>query len=396
MKEEVKVSIVIPVYNVECYLRECLDSVCNQTYKNIEIICVDDGSTDGSPAILKEYAEKDRRMIVLTQSNAGQAAARNAALEIATGEWVASIDSDDYFNVDAIEKCMQYAHEDVKMIHFGIRWFSDDGRKLNDEWLRMKHSGRIAVDEKLMTQLPCGPCDKFWKQSFLKEVGIKYLSGVKFEDLGYIWQLLSMTDYIYCLPEKIYNYRFRPGSTMKVFCEKKGGRKILDFLEVSRDCLTFWRSRSIRQRLGLSGPAYFELEILNRSRDRIDRWAADEFLHEAWVSIRNMIDEFELGSRLCEFPDLALYYHLPPYAYKRLKSQILHSIPSGQNANNARKEMILLANFNYIYWSYRRFQLLALLTFGKKRRKYKDKKRHFHELLRRCRQIKKEIRKNLS
>ena len=78
-----KVSVIIPVYNVEAYLRECLDSVINQTLRDMEIVCIDDGSTDGSAEILKEYAAKDRRIKVLTQANSGAGAARNAGLAVA-------------------------------------------------------------------------------------------------------------------------------------------------------------------------------------------------------------------------------------------------------------------------------------------------------------------------
>ena len=90
-----KVSVIIPVYNVEKYLKQCLDSVVNQTLKDIEIICVNDGSTDNSLEILEEYAQKDNRIIIISQENQGQSVARNIALEKATGEYVGFVDSDD-------------------------------------------------------------------------------------------------------------------------------------------------------------------------------------------------------------------------------------------------------------------------------------------------------------
>ena len=93
-----KVSVIIPVYNVEAYLRECLDSVLNQALRNIEIICVDDGSTDGSAAILAEYTARDSRVRIVTQKNAGAGAARNAGLALAKGEWLSFLDADDVFD----------------------------------------------------------------------------------------------------------------------------------------------------------------------------------------------------------------------------------------------------------------------------------------------------------
>ena len=94
----IKVSVIIPVYNVEQYLRPCLDSVLNQTLKNIEIICIDDGSTDDSLKILMEYAEKDNRITILKQKNKGAGVARNYGMSIATGEYFLFLDSDDFFS----------------------------------------------------------------------------------------------------------------------------------------------------------------------------------------------------------------------------------------------------------------------------------------------------------
>ncbi len=106
-----KVSVILPVYNVSDYLRQCMDSIVGQTLKDIEIICVDDGSTDDSLAILKEYEAKDQRVKVIQQANAGAGAARNKGLEIATGEYLSFLDSDDFFEPDMLEKAWSKAHE---------------------------------------------------------------------------------------------------------------------------------------------------------------------------------------------------------------------------------------------------------------------------------------------
>ena len=92
-----KISIIIPVYNTEKYLHECLDSVINQTLKDIEIICIDDGSADNSYQVLQGYADKDSRFVILQQENKGAGRARNNGLKNATGEFVAFLDSDDYY-----------------------------------------------------------------------------------------------------------------------------------------------------------------------------------------------------------------------------------------------------------------------------------------------------------
>ena len=106
-----KVSVIIPVYNVEKYLEECLGSILNQTYINIEVICIDDGSTDASLHILQRCASKDERVIVLTQKNLGAACARNLGMSIAKGEYLLFLDSDDVFHPDMIRKAIDKAEK---------------------------------------------------------------------------------------------------------------------------------------------------------------------------------------------------------------------------------------------------------------------------------------------
>lgn len=110
--EQPLVSIVVPIYNTENYLHECLDCLINQTYKNIEIICINDGSKDNSLKILQEYAQKDKRIKVYTQENSGEAATRNRGLELASGKYIAAIDSDDYCSLNFVEECVKVAEKE--------------------------------------------------------------------------------------------------------------------------------------------------------------------------------------------------------------------------------------------------------------------------------------------
>ena len=110
-KKQIKISIIVPVYNVADYIRECLDSLVNQTYQNIEIILVDDGSTDLSGQICDEYAKKDRRIIVFHKTNGGLVSARKAGIRIATGEYVTYVDSDDWININAYEELVKIVIE---------------------------------------------------------------------------------------------------------------------------------------------------------------------------------------------------------------------------------------------------------------------------------------------
>ena len=104
MKEKPLISVIVPVYNVEKYIRECLDSIVNQTYKNLQIILVDDGSSDNSGKICDEFAKKDSRITVVHQENQGAGAAKNTGLELIEGEYFSIIDSDDYIDLSMYEK----------------------------------------------------------------------------------------------------------------------------------------------------------------------------------------------------------------------------------------------------------------------------------------------------
>ena len=106
-----KISVIIPVYNGETYLAQCLDSIIGQTLKEIEIICVNDGSKDRTQQILEKYAEKDSRIQIISQENGGAGAARNAGLRIARGEYLSILDGDDFFEPDMLEKAYKKAKE---------------------------------------------------------------------------------------------------------------------------------------------------------------------------------------------------------------------------------------------------------------------------------------------
>lgn len=125
--ENVKVSVIIPIYNAEKYLHQCMDSIVGQTLREIEIICVDDGSTDHSAEILKEYQDRDQRISVITQENAGAGAARNRGLMEARGEYLSFLDADDFFEVDMLRTAYEKAKEArAQIVVFGSDQYRDD------------------------------------------------------------------------------------------------------------------------------------------------------------------------------------------------------------------------------------------------------------------------------
>ena len=130
------VSVIIPVYNVEKYLNQCLDSVLNQTLQDIEVICVNDSSTDGSLAILEEYAKKDERVAVVTQPNSGAGAARNKGLSLAAGKYLSFLDSDDFFEPDMLELAYNKAEEDKAdfVVFQSDQYYTDKKKFVEVSW----------------------------------------------------------------------------------------------------------------------------------------------------------------------------------------------------------------------------------------------------------------------
>ena len=138
-----KVSVLIAVYNAEKYLTECLDSVCSQTLQDIQIICIDDCSTDSSLKILQQYAERDKRIhIIRLEENVGQAIARNRGLQIADGEYIMMLDSDDWLALDAIEKAYNSitSAEDIDCALFDLCYYYQDKQKIERRLNRTKHT----------------------------------------------------------------------------------------------------------------------------------------------------------------------------------------------------------------------------------------------------------------
>ena len=121
------VSVIVPVYNTAPWLRRCLDSICAQIYRNLEILCVNDGSTDNSAEILAEYAAKDARIKVIEQQNAGVSAARNKATAMALGEWVSYVDSDDWLEPDILEKVVALIEPEVDVVSHSVVMEWEDG-----------------------------------------------------------------------------------------------------------------------------------------------------------------------------------------------------------------------------------------------------------------------------
>ena len=221
--ERKKISIIIPAYNIEGYLGKCLDSVLKQTYQNLEVIVVDDGSTDKTTEILDKYAEKDTRIVAVHQKNQGVSAARNHGLDLATGELIGFVDGDDIIEPDMYEILVKILEEKkVDIAHCGYQMVFpnrvDYYYGTGEEFYLDKNSG---VYELLKgTKIEPGLCNKLYKAELFKNIRLPV--GVKINEdlLCNFWLFMEAKDSFFVdLPK--YHYMIRKGSATTTPSEKK-------------------------------------------------------------------------------------------------------------------------------------------------------------------------------
>ena len=228
-------SIIIPVYNVEPYLRECLDSVLAQTFTDWEAICIDDGSTDGSGAILDEYAAKDKRFRVIHQANEGVSVARNLALDLSTGDWVCFLDSDDIWDAETLVNVNYIIHkENPDLVRFRYKMFIR-----MDEVLGSGHitdyaliTGEVAINRFVNDELiQAGyACLLFVRRTLLREV--RFPIGVKYaEDALFSLDLFSKIKKIAQSEFVGYFYRIRGNSATRTLIESTERVRFFQSLE---------------------------------------------------------------------------------------------------------------------------------------------------------------------
>jgi len=207
-----KISIIVPVYQVEAYLRKCLDSIVNQTYRNLQIILVDDGSPDNCGEICDTYAAGDRRIQVIHQKNGGVSAARNAGLALANGDYIGWVDSDDWIELDMYEYLLKNAQNYDADIAVCGHYKVYKRQKVSRGWKSIleldKKQGLKLLLENDTLQNYC--CDKLFRAKLWE--GIVFPEGRTYEDIAVMHRLFERAEQIICLPEAKYNYFQRPGS----------------------------------------------------------------------------------------------------------------------------------------------------------------------------------------
>lgn len=280
------ISIIVPVYNVERYLEQCLESLINQTFHSIEIICLDDGSSDASPQLLDAYAEKDNRIRVYHRENAGVSRTRNVGMDLAQGEYILFVDSDDYIALRTCEVLFTLAEkEDADIVVFGGKTFptlpwADDSFAYRD---KVYHSGIDA----LLYERGSIPlmCNKMYRSSFLRENDLRLNADLTLgEDHAFQFISFPLAKSVAFSGEMLYFYRVRADSAVGATCDN-GAKQLNLHFDVVKYALNVWKKRGM---------------LLEHAREGVS-WAVSFLFNSAKITYFD--DRVRFASALSAFLD---------------------------------------------------------------------------------------------
>ena len=233
-----KVSVIVPVYNMEKYLDKCMDSLVNQTLKDIEIIAINDGSTDNSLNILKRYEKKyPKKVKIIDQENGGISVARNNGLDIATGKYIGFVDSDDYVKFDMFEKLYNKIEEtksDIVVCDYEEYYMLNDKFKYVSVVDKIKKNN-LYDDISIITKIDYAPWNKLYKNELFDN--IRFPKNVKYEDLSTILKTFLISSKISIVNKSLYLYRINDNGQTKTI-----NKKVKDILIILDDIISYSKS----------------------------------------------------------------------------------------------------------------------------------------------------------
>ena len=240
------ISVIIPIYNVEKYLKKCLDSIIQQTFKDIEIICVNDGSTDNSQIIIDEYKQKDKRITNILKKNGGLSSARNAGIDIARGKYISFVDPDDYIDIDAYAKVVKEFNRDknIDVVSFGYEIINEEGsclekKKVHSEIICGIHN----ISDKLIKNIFISAWSYVFKSSIINNNSLRFPIGLLYEDNFFTPLYLIFSNKISILPNYFYKYLVRNNSITAITKHKKG--RAIHFILVCEAVLNYLNERKL-------------------------------------------------------------------------------------------------------------------------------------------------------
>lgn len=285
-----KVSVIVPVYNTEKYLVKCLDSLVNQTLQEIEIIVIDDGSTDSSPQIIKAYSEKyPEKFVCVTQKNSGQAVARNQGVEMCIGEYIGFLDSDDEATPKMFEKMYNEAirnHVDLVVCDY---WFITKRSQQERKVKAFKDRKSMLVD------VFVDPWNKLYKSKVLKNNGIKFPEGYFYEDTGWFACTVPFVNSTSKIDEfLVYHYK-REGSSMTTLDDKR----VAHIFPVMDNIINFYKEKNVYQEFYSELEYFYTKILLCSSMMRIarvkDRKIRRELIIKTFAKINDNFPQYKMN-----------------------------------------------------------------------------------------------------
>jgi len=290
----VKVSIIVPVYNTEKYLNKCLDALTGQTLEDIEILLVNDGSTDGSLAIMEEYRTKyPQKVKILVKENGGQATARNIGIRECTGEYIGFADSDDFVDVTMFEKMYSLAKEkDADMVecHFHYIQWDENGKK---ELPARGNVRKYGSKKNMFIDPQVSPWNKLYRREVLMQEGVDFPEGIIYEDTAFYIKTIPYVERQEYLDEKLVYYMFRGNSTMNA----NRSRKVGDIFAVLQNIINFYKEKGLYEEYAAEIEYFCVKILLCSSLSRIgrvtDKEIENELLDKTFVYIKKNFPEYK-------------------------------------------------------------------------------------------------------
>ena len=309
------ISVIIPVYNEARTLERCLRSVCAQSYSNLEIICVNDGSTDNSGEILNKYAAQDSRMKIITQPNKGQAAARNAGLEQATGEWVTGVDGDDFLDYDAYECCLPVLGDKcVSIVCYGARVIGGD--PVRENYLKLPCSGTQSISFSLLAKTNVCFWNKLFRREILDTCKISFPEGCWFEDDAFFFIYSAYASHIAYVPEIKYNYIVNSGKSV-MDKAAAGDSHVRDRLRVLEYIFNFFNAKPLPENME---PLRMHIAAAHYSSQlRMQKAFFPDAMDTTWKHYRKLVRKYGLfdiphlsKQAVDVYNRMAFAYYCPP------------------------------------------------------------------------------------
>lgn len=259
-----KVSVIVPVYNVEKYLKRCLDSLINQTLSDIDIICINDGSKDSSLQILEQYAQKDSRIVIYNQENSGLSVARNTGLEHASGEYIGFVDSDDWVDLDFYEKLYNSAKNNNADI--AVADFIREHPNKKPKRLKLKEEKIYTTpeDKFMICKVYREGCvwNKIYRTEFIHSINLKFVPKMYYEDRDFTIRSLYFSKKLVTTPNTYYRYFVNPKSIVN---KRRNYIQDEHYILVRQQVLQFIKEHNIKVPDGLYKAEIYRYKLFGKT-----------------------------------------------------------------------------------------------------------------------------------